>query len=378
MTNNLYKVTRKSDTPEIATDILQVTFNGFNGFRWPIAYFPTTKANPAQLWNIFWEGVDIMDQYGFEVLYCSLDGASTNRSFMHMHFDRSIKESLFTTRNIYNSSQPMFLIQDIKHVLKKIRNSVSASSTNSKVRCLVLNDLPILWDYWVQAYHYNSSFVLRIHPKLTKEHVYLTNASKMRNKLANQVLDSDMLRLMKAYQQSLPEVRRSSLNSAISFLQKTSTLVDIFHDCKRPVVDIHDSRLVTIGEVLNFFQTWERDIMAKSDNAKNKKAQLMTAETREDLESSLIGFDQMCRYVVSRGIAVIPGLINSDPVENLFCQQRGINHGLSTNPTVSQYGPGINSIILGQNTVSKRSNSGNETAKFKGYNPSKKLKVNRL
>lgn len=69
--------------------------------------------------------------------------------------------------------------------------------------------------------------------------------------------------------------------------------------------------------------------MAKSDNAKNKKAELMTAETREDLESSLIGFDQMCRHVVSRGIVIIPGLINSDPVENLFCQQRGIKHNLA-------------------------------------------------
>lgn len=115
-----------------------------------------------------------------------------------MQIDRSIKESLFTSRNVYNSSQPMFLIQDIKYVLKKTCNSVSASSTNSKIRCLVLNDLPIFWDYWVQAYHYNSSFGLRIHPKLTKEHVYLTNASKMRNKLANQVLDSDMHHLMES------------------------------------------------------------------------------------------------------------------------------------------------------------------------------------
>lgn len=56
--------------------------------------------------------------------------------------------------------------------------------------------------------------------------------------------------------------------------------------------------------------------------------------------------------------------MNSDIVENLFCQQRGIRNGLNTNPTLSQYSPANTAIILGQATVSNKANSGNPATYF--------------
>ena len=41
---------------------------------------------------------------------------------------------------------------------------------------------------------------LRIHYKLTKEHIELTGANKMRKKLAKDVLSKSMLYLMQIYQ----------------------------------------------------------------------------------------------------------------------------------------------------------------------------------
>ena len=46
---------------------------------------------------------------------------------------------------------------------------------------------------------------MRIHPKITDEHIFLTKPSKMRNHLAEEVLDKDMLNLMTKFQESRKE-----------------------------------------------------------------------------------------------------------------------------------------------------------------------------
>ena len=55
---------------------------------------------------------------------------------------------------------------------------------------------------------------------------------------------------------------------------------------------------------------------------------------------------------------VIPGYLFFDVIEYFFCQQRGICHGLNTNPSIKQYGPAVNSIIISQKTISRKSNGG--------------------
>ena len=71
---------------------------------------------------------------------------------------------------------------------------------------------------------------------LTKDHIELTSASKMRNRLAEQVLDKDMLFLMKSYQATLNDPER--LSATIQLLEKTSVLVELFGDT-RPIYAIH-------------------------------------------------------------------------------------------------------------------------------------------
>ena len=54
---------------------------------------------------------------------------------------------------------------------------------------------------------------------------------------------------------------------------------------------------------------------------------------------------------------IITKKINSDVIENIFCQQRGVCNGNNTNPTYYQYLNNINTIILGQQSVSKSANA---------------------
>ena len=73
----------------------------------------------------------------------------------------------------------------------------------------------------------------------------------------------------------------------------------------------------------------------------------------------IIGFREVCRIAFARvpGSTISPSRTNSDLVKNIFCQERDHN-GKNSNPTYAQYGPTMNSIILGQTTTTNCSNTG--------------------
>ena len=107
-----------------------------------------------------------------------------------------------------------------------------------------------------------------------------------------------------------------------------------------------------------------------------KDKQLMSFQTREDLNSCIIGFNSLCKNTLkNKRISIGPARINSDVIENIFCQQRGIVNGNNTNPTFYQYVKYINAVIIGQNAISKNSNAahrGCEPLRFSTKRPVKR------
>ena len=99
----------------------------------------------------------------------------------------------------------------------------------------------------------------------------------------------------------------------------------------------------------------------------------MTQETRDDVNSCITGFLSLCKYVIPQGIPIKPFYFNSDILENFFGQQRGQRNGTTTNPTVEQYGPGVNACILSTMSVSRKSNTGG--ARVKPLSLSKKRSI---
>lgn len=92
------------------------------------------------------------------------------------------------------------------------------------------------------------------------------------------------------------------------------------------------------------------------------------------MNSSIQGF-----ISIPHGNSINPGYINSDIIENNFCQLRGIHNGLNTNPTLSQIGPSETAVCLGQRTLSSKCNSGESASYFKAtthcaLNPSQNKK----
>jgi hypothetical protein len=72
---------------------------------------------------------------------------------------------------------------------------------------------------------------------------------------------------------------------------------------------------------------------------------------------------------ISHSNSINPGYINSDIIENNFCQLRGIYNGLNTNPTLAQIGPSQTAVCLGQTTLSSKCNSGGSASYFKATTP---------
>lgn len=229
---------------------------------------------------------------------------------------------------------------------------------------------------WVDAYQWDCTNSFRIHHKLTDEHIFPNNAQKMRNKFAFETLDSEMLNLMTCYSQTLNAAGQAEMASVLQFLKYTSSIVSLFTD-SRPIKDIHDARLKSFSEVYSFFKAWESEHLQSDEKNKRHKS-LVTMETREDIDFTYYGFMSLVKKTLFElKIEIVPSRINSDIIENIFCQQRALYHGANTNPNYNEYRTGINSIILGQTTTSTKSNAGKHSAKpFALSLPSKRPKLN--
>lgn len=189
--------------------------------------------------------------------------------------------------------------------------------------------------------------------------MFLSNQSKMRNHLAEDVLNAEMLNLMLQYQQYLGE-KGNVLTGVIELLQQTSLMIRIFRDMK-PIITTDDSRLTDLMIVSKWFKDWETyamncEIVPKNIRAKN----IMSIQCHEDIQSCAIGFVELCQMLISAEskVRITPGLVNSDAVENLFNQQRSTYNGANTNPNALQYRRYLNCILLGQTTVSQKANDG--------------------
>ena len=65
--------------------------------------------------------------------------------------------------------------------------------------------------------------------------------------------------------------------------------------------------------------------MQNTNTPGQRNRRLMSAETRLDLDSCVTGFCAMVkiRQPMTPGGGVVPARMNSDVIENIFCQQRG-------------------------------------------------------
>lgn len=90
----------------------------------------------------------------------------------------------------------------------------------------------------------------------------------MRNHLAEDVLNCEMLHLMKLYRSSLGDIGHK-VDKTIEMLTHTSALIRNFRD-SRPITDASDDRLKENNDALQWFIKWEQ-IVKEDKMIKNKE-----------------------------------------------------------------------------------------------------------
>lgn len=137
----------------------------------------------------------------------------------------------------------------------------------------------------------------------------------------------------------------------------------MFCNSHQPLIFLSDDRFKSLQKTLDFLNKWGKDHEDSDTKAKN----LITKETRDDINSTITGFTSLCMLKLGKGNSI--NFINSDIVENLFGQHRGIRNGLNDNPTLSQYCPATTAIILGQCSISSKCNFGKTAAFYSATTP---------
>ena len=142
----------------------------------------------------------------------------------------------------------------------------------------------------------------------------------------------------------------SRLDQSIMLLKHTSRMVQLFTD-KHSIYNVNDARLQDLNATLHFFYDWKQQIQ----NGK----EFLSGKLWFDMQSMILGFISLVRAKLARfpESVIKPAIMNQDLVENHFSQLRAAN-GQNENPTYLLTQGTQNSIIFGQTTLSKKSNTG--------------------
>ena len=127
---------------EIATHVMAVMVRGiYTNLLFTIAYFPTKAITCDVIFPIAWNAVCSLESIGLCVRCFVSDGASSNRKFYKLHLKPGSKELPYFAINLCNKSRKIYLICDVPHLIKTVRNNWENSHGNRNSRNLIVSIL---------------------------------------------------------------------------------------------------------------------------------------------------------------------------------------------------------------------------------------------
>ena len=251
-------ISTSSSTPKptkenIATHVLQFFFKGlFTKFDYPCAYFLTKNITAGKLNKIFWQGVSLLDSFGFETIMSICDGASENRAFIKMN--NNYLDRMSCGYNPY-SEWPLVFLSDPPHLMKKLRNNLHKSGDKEInprfTRLLVKNGKFILWDQIRNVYYRDQKRRMKV-TKLNNSSINIDSMSKMKVKLALDVLSRKVGAEMR-------EKENDATLETQKYIEAAACLWDVFSS-KEPLSNTADQRLTTQDNVHQYFFDWKLEL----------------------------------------------------------------------------------------------------------------------
>ena len=63
------KGSNRDNFSNLSNKVLQFIYNGFTGFKFPVAHYPVTNMRAAELRHILMEVINALHQHGFKVIH---------------------------------------------------------------------------------------------------------------------------------------------------------------------------------------------------------------------------------------------------------------------------------------------------------------------
>jgi hypothetical protein len=152
-----------------------------------ISYYLTGDLTSFQLMPLFWQVVSVLE-LSLQLYVCAAvnDGASPN---LHINLAKDLKcDVVYKTPNVFATSRFIYFFADSPHLMKTARNCLYNSGSGSRSRYMWNNGNYLLFSHIADLFYSDQEFALHTLPQLTLDHIVLTSYSKMKVKLAAQVI----------------------------------------------------------------------------------------------------------------------------------------------------------------------------------------------
>ena len=211
---------------ELATHALAFLVRGIaTDLKYTLAYFLTKDVTSYRLMSLFWKAVL---EVACSLWICSTfsDGASPNRRCYELHADISDNqvepdEIVHSSINLFCPSRKIYFFSDAPHLVQTAQNCLFNPGSGKRTRHLWNNNKYLLWEHISKMYFADLDCGLHQLPKLSVDHIVLKSYSKMKFKLAVQVMSKTVSLVLK-HHYSTGEANETA---------KLGEMVNNFSDC---------------------------------------------------------------------------------------------------------------------------------------------------
>jgi hypothetical protein len=369
------------DTDQIASHALAFLVRGLcTNLKHVVAYYFTGNVTSFQLMPLFWKVVAALETtVKLWVIAAVNDGASPNRKFFALHakLGGKLPDGLvYKTTNLFCLSRMIYFFADVPHLIKTARNCLYNSGSGSHSRLMWNDGKYLLFRHIADMYYNDQNFALHRLPKLTLDHVLLTSYSKMKVKLAVQVLS-------RTVSTCLLEIDDPSVVGTAMFCQMVNDFFDCCnvrstteHERKRnerikPYESVDDERLLWMKDTfMKYFDDWKTSIKTREGTFTpvEREKMFLSHQTYEGFKISVHSHVEAIKFLLSEGFKyVLSERFMQDVIEDYFGHQR-TQRGRSDNPSAEQFGYNDLTIAVKRDIApSVSGNTGGRYGKAKWY-----------
>ena len=339
------------DKDMIATHALAFLVRGLcTDVKHIIAYFFTGNVTSYQLMPIFWKVVSTLElSLDLWVVALVNDGASPNRKLFNLHIKLAIDRKcdvVYKTINLFAPSRFIYFFADVPHLMKTARNCLYNSGSGSCSRLMWNDGQYLLFKHKADIFYRDQAVALHVLPKLTLEHIVLTSFSKMKVKLATQVLS-----------QSVALALQESGNNEVLGTAEFCRMMNDFFDCTnvrslhehqrkrndllKPYTAVNDDRFGWLRDVfLQYLENWKSSTLQRDDeySADDRAKMFLSSQTHEGLQISVHSHIEAIQFLLQQGFQyVLSERFMQDVLEDYFGHQRA-KGGRADNPSAYEFG----------------------------------------